>query len=203
MKIRITPGAMLLLLALFLEKNGFFLASLLAATVHECGHLLAARALRIPLRLLELDIVGARLWPGGPLPSYRAEAILAAAGPFFSLLLALPLLPFSTPFALALRTATLSLALFNLLPIDGFDGGRILHALLAAAFDDTRAVHILAISSYLVLFFLFALSSCLLLRYGQSISLAVLSASLFSRQFLAPVGPPAAKRRKARISENF
>ena len=203
MKIRITPGAALLLLALFLEKNSFFLASLLAAAVHECGHLLAARWQKLPVYLLELDVVGARLWTRGQLPSYRAETLLAAAGPFFSVLLALPLLPLSSSFALELRTATLSLALFTRLPVSGFDGGRILYSMLARFFDEASAASVLGVSSYLTLFTLFALSSCLLLRYGHSVTLAVLTASLFTRQFLSPQQPPLPKRRKTSIQEFF
>lgn len=188
MKIRITPGALLLLLTLLFGNRLFCLAVLSAAALHECGHLLAARLLGIRLRLLELDLIGARLYPAVALPSYRAELYLALAGPLASLLLAL-FLPFSTPFCLALRTATLSLALFNLLPIEGFDGGRALFALAATLLSPERARRLLAGATYLMLLFLFALSSCLLLRYGENMSLAVLSASLFVR-LLLPHGRP-------------
>ena len=114
MKIRFTPGAMLLWGILLLGKSVLLPGALIAATLHECGHILAARLLRIPLRLLELDIMGARLYPAATLPSYGAEALLAGAGPLASLLLALPLLPFRTPLAAAICTASLSFALFNL-----------------------------------------------------------------------------------------
>ena len=185
MKIRITPGAALFLAVLALDRGTVFAASMLAATFHECGHLLAARFLHIRLRLLELDLMGARLYPCRSIPSYRAELLLAAAGPLASLALALPFLGTSAPFFVALRNATLSFALFNLLPIEGFDGGRILHALLACRFGERGARHTLLVTSYLCLLFLFALSACLLLRYGEDATLAVLSASLFARLFLA------------------
>jgi len=185
MKIRITPCAVLLLAVLALDKSTVFLASVLAAAWHECGHLLAARRLHIPLRLLELDLMGARLYPVGALPSYRAEAILAAAGPLCSILLAVPFLAAHIPFFSALRTATLSFALFNLLPIEGFDGGRVLHSLFACRFGEVGARRVLLVTSYLCLLFLFALSSCLLLRYGEDATLAVLSASLFAKLFLS------------------
>lgn len=185
MKIRITPGAVLLLAVLALDKSAVFAASVLAAAFHECGHLLAARLLHIPLRLLELDLMGARLYPVHAIPSYRAEAILAAAGPLCSILLAMPFLCTRIPFFVALRTATLSFALFNLLPIEGFDGGRVLHAVLACRFGEHAARRVLLASSYLSLLFLFALASCLLLRYGEDATLAVLSASLFARLFLS------------------
>lgn len=188
MKIRITPGALLLLLSLFCASGKTAAAVLLAAALHECGHLLAARLLGIRLRLLELDFAGARLYPARAIPSYSAEGWLAAAGPVASLTVAL-LFPFPTPFFVLLRTAALSQALFNLLPIEGFDGGRILFSLLSQLSDPERARRALLITTYLCLLFLFALSSCLLLRFGESMTLAVLSASVFTHQFLVGQEP--------------
>lgn len=184
MKIRITPGALLLFLALALERDALLPAALFAAAVHEAGHLAAARALGVRLRLLELDTFGARIEPCGALPSYRAEALLAAGGPAASGMLALFFAPFGGEWALTVRTVTLSLGIFNLLPVAGFDGGRILDALLLSRFDTRAAARALAATSYLSLLFLFSLSACLLLRFGQNLTLAVLSASLFARLFL-------------------
>lgn len=185
MKIRITPGALLLCIVLALGKSAFFPATLLAAAVHECGHLLAARALSIRLRLLELDLMGAQIYPAGPIPSYRSEAVLAGAGPLFSVLLALALRPFSGEFAALVTSSTLSFALFNLLPIEGFDGGRVLSALLHAHLMPRTAGRLLCVTSYLSMLLLFSLSACLLLRFGETMTLAVLCASLFARLFLS------------------
>ena len=145
MKFRITPGAILLLAVLFFQKSELLLAAVSAAAVHECGHLLAARLLGIRLRCLELDMLGARLFPAAQIPSYTAEGLLAAAGPVASLLLSIP--PFPGAFGVALRTATLSFALFNALPIEGFDGGRLLHALLVTHLGDRTAKGLLLLSS--------------------------------------------------------
>lgn len=203
MKIRITPGAVLLLAVLALDKSTVFAASVLAAALHECGHLLAARLLHIPLRLLELDLMGAKLYPVSAIPSYRAEALLAAAGPLCSILLALPFFGTRIPFFVALRTATLSFALFNLLPIEGFDGGRVLHSLCACRFGESAARRVLFASSYLSLLFLFALAACLLLRYGEDATLAVLSASLFARLFLSLDTPVKGAKRGCRKKRGF
>lgn len=203
MKIRITPGAVLLFAVLAFDKSTVFAASLLAAALHECGHLLAARLLHIPLRLLELDLMGAKLYPANTIPSYRAEAILAASGPLSSILLAVPFLCTRIPFFVALRTATLSFALFNLLPIEGFDGGRVLHSLCACRFGEGCARRVLFASSYLSLLFLFALAACLLLRYGEDATLAVLSASLFARLFLSLDTPARGIKQGSRKKRGF
>ena len=60
----------------------------------------------------------------------------------------------------------------------------MLHATLAQFLEGETADRVLAASSYLSLFLLFSLSSCILLKYGQNLALAVLSASLFAKLFL-------------------
>lgn len=184
MKIRINPGALLFWLVLMLTGKTFFFAAFLAAAFHEIGHLCMARLLHLRIRALELDLFGAKLYPASAFPSYRAEWLLAAGGPLFSVLLATILIPFRADFFAALRTASASFALFNLLPIAGFDGGRMLHALSASRISIRAAERFLAAGTYFSLVFLFCLSSCLLLRYGQNLALLMLSASLFARIFL-------------------
>lgn len=199
MKIRITPGALLLLCVMLFTGDMLFPATLLAAAWHECGHLLAARALGVRLRLLELDIPGARLFPAGPLPSYAAQGWLAAAGPASSFLLAALIYPLNGSFFSVLLAATLSLGFFNLLPIEGFDGGRVLDALLKPFLGERAGRRVLLGASYLSVFFLFSLSATCLLRYGESLSLAVLCASLFSRIFLFEERATGRPPRKTRI----
>ena len=188
MKIRITPGAILLLGVMLFTGDTLFFATLIAAAVHECGHLLAAYALGVRLRLLELDIPGARLLPAGALPSYAAEGWLALAGPLASFLLGACIYPLNGVFFSALFASTLSLGFFNLLPVGDFDGGRVLSALLAPRLGQRGAEKVCLTASYISLFFLFSLSATLLLRYGENLSLAVLCASLFTRIFLLARG---------------
>ncbi len=184
MKVRITPGAVLLLAVMAYSRSALLGATLLCVAVHECGHLLAARWMHIRLQLLELDLPGAKILPVGQLPSYLSEGLLAAAGPFFSLLLFCVCAPHASPFFGNVAAITLCLALFNLLPIYDFDGGRMLHALFAGTLGDRTARLVLCASSYICLLLLFSLSACLLLRYGQNMTLAVLCASLFAKLFL-------------------
>ncbi len=188
MKIRFSPSSLLLFLVLFWQSPTVFFATLFAAAVHELGHLAAAALLGVRLRTIALDLLGARLYPVGQLPSYRAEAILAAAGPLFSLLLALFCVGHTGEFFTAMLAATLSFAVFNLLPILDFDGGRVLFCLLSVLLSERVARRVLAVSSYLCLLTLFALSSCLLLRFGQSPVLGILAASLFVKTFLSQDG---------------
>lgn len=184
MKVKIAPGTLMLTLLLCLSGGAKLPATLIAALFHELGHLSAARLLGVRIGVMEIDLFGAKLYPDGLLPSFGTELCLAAAGPLFSLLLSLFFAPYTGVFFQALALSSLSLGLFNLLPIGEFDGGRILHAALSCFFEDGTAHRALSAATYLSLLFLFSLSSCLLLRYGQNLSLAVLSATLFAKFFL-------------------
>ncbi len=188
MKIRITPGAVLLLSVMAISRNALFFATLLCVAVHECGHLIAAHALGVRIRTLELDIGGAQLITAGLFPSYRAEWLVAAAGPAASFLLALFLFPVSGAFAHTALQTSVSLALFNLLPVRGFDGGRMLFSASAPLVGEGAATRMTSITTYLVLLLLFSLASCLLLRHGENLTLVVLCASLFAKLFLFAKG---------------
>ena len=182
MKITVTPIALLFFSALYYESPTALFLTLSAMLFHEAGHLLMASALRLPLARMEFDVFGAQITPALSLPSYRAELLLAMAGPLFSLALGLFLLP--VPSARSLALTSFSFALFNCLPVLGFDGGRMLHAALSLLLPPAVAMRTLYVCTYLSLLFLFALSSCMLLRFGEQLSLAVLSATLFVRLFL-------------------
>ena len=182
-KVRISPAAALLLLLAARQGALRLFSVVLAAAFHEAGHLLAAAFLSLPVKKLELDLFGAKIYTA-PLPSYRAEAALCLAGPLFSLFLGFALLPFKAPFFHTVAALSFSFALFNLLPVAGLDGGRVLAAFLSLHLGPARSDRVLSALSYLSLLFLFSLAAALLLRYGQDALLSLLCAALFARQFL-------------------
>lgn len=189
MKIRfsITP-AMLILFCCMLATTPLptLGASLLAALLHELGHVAAATALGIDLREVRLDVLGARLQTAGRLHSYAAEVVLCAAGPAVNFILFFLLLPFleRTAFLSSLGLASLSLGVFNLVPISGFDGGRIFSGLLHKLLPPVLAEQLARVASFLSLLCIWMLSVWLLLRTGTSLSLFVFSCYLFAMLFV-------------------
>ena len=83
MKIRIAPATLLFLLLLAFNHNFLLPATLLAALFHECGHLLAAKMLNIPIRLMEIDLFGAKIYPARASACRSRSAFLAAFGGIF------------------------------------------------------------------------------------------------------------------------
>jgi len=188
MKLKIGFFAIMLALSFLLDPSPLSLCSLLAALLHELGHIAMARICHIRLRECKVGIYGAGLIPDGSLYSYGQEILLCLAGPLTNLLTACLLLPIkindTNEFLQGFFFASLVLGLLNLLPIKGFDGGRVLHALLSLRLQPHTVSLITSACSFLCIFSLWSASVYLLLRAAASLSLFIFSLSLFSRIFL-------------------
>lgn len=126
------PSLILWLSLLFYIRPGLVLPFLGAMAFHELGHILALVLMKKPPRRLTLTFAGARLEM--PPLGYRQTIWAAAGGPVFSLLLGLLL-----PLAPALSLYSLALGLFNLLPLSGLDGGRMLENFLLLRLPERKA----------------------------------------------------------------
>ena len=159
--------------------------TLIAAFLHELGHLSVAGALGIPLRSLRFGFLGARMDVRGRMLSYSEEWLLCAAGPAWSLLSS----AFAAVFwqvssdARVFSCASLVLGLLNLLPIRSFDGGRMTECAIRFFAGDVWADRIMRPLSLIFLFLLWACSVYFLLRAGDGLSLFCFSMSLLLRFF--------------------
>ena len=143
-QVRITPGFLFLAAFLFYQSTSSFLVTfLLAAALHEGGHLLAARWRGVPVRALSMTAFGCILdFVDEALVRDRDLLWIAAAGPLCNLLFALLCV---TPWVGRWRGAALFgaehllLALFNLLPVFPLDGAVICAGLLKPNVGERRA----------------------------------------------------------------
>ena len=143
-QVRITPGFLFLAAFLFYQSTSSFLVTfLLAATLHEGGHLLAARWRGVPVRALSMTAFGCILdFVDEALVRDRDLLWIAAAGPLCNLLFALLCV---TPWVGRWRGAALFgaehllLALFNLLPVFPLDGAVLCAGLLKPNVGERRA----------------------------------------------------------------
>ena len=188
LKIKLTFSGALMLLALFLTRSYLSLAAILAAAIHELGHIIAARICKISLGELKLGIFGAALTPKTMLCSYKKEIALCLAGPLVNLLSAIllyPLLKSNNGFGSLFIGASLFLGILNLLPIHEFDGGRILFCILSSRLSLKSATRAIKTTSFILIFSLWSLSVYLLLKLSSSVSLFIFSLSLFAKIFLS------------------
>ncbi len=143
-QVRITPGFLFLAAFLFYQSTSSFLVTfLLAAALHEGGHLLAARWRGVPVRALSMTAFGCVLdFVDEALVRDRDLLWIAAAGPLCNLLFALLCV---TPWVGRWRGAALFgaehllLALFNLLPVFPLDGAVLCAGLLKPTVGERRA----------------------------------------------------------------
>ena len=141
-QVRITPGFLFLAAFLFYQSTSSFLVTfLLAAALHEGGHLLAARWRGVPVRALSMTAFGCVLdFVDEAL--VRDRDLLWIAAPLCNLLFALLCV---TPWVGRWRGAALFgaehllLALFNLLPVFPLDGAVLCAGLLKPNVGERRA----------------------------------------------------------------
>ncbi len=189
LRIGILPALIFCIMLVF-QPAGVVFPSLGGAIVHECGHLMAAVLLGVPLRSLDIGLWGASLRVRGSLISYPKEFLLCAAGPAMNFLSALAVAVFSehreyySECGEWFVSVSAMLGLLNLMPAEGFDGGRMLSVVLTSFLGPRVAARILSASTFISIVMLWMLSVYLLLRYGTSLSLFVFTLSLFYRLFI-------------------
>ena len=169
---------------LLIDRSLLAPAALLAALLHECGHIVMLKLLGGRVRRIVLHPFGGEIDAGGRMLSYGQETLLSFAGVAVNLASA-PLCRLSVPFLHELGVCSAGLAFFNLLPARGLDGGDILENLLLLFLPD-RAAHIILTvftsvsSAFLAALFLFGMRCA---RFNPVLPL--LSAYLLFKAFSA------------------
>ena len=165
-RLRLHPLALLTpVAAAMLGPKRAVLALMISLAVHEGAHLLAARALGVGIRQLDLMPFGGAIRMENPYALAPAKLLaVAAAGPagnLAALVTAAALAHWrvlSGGMALELIRVNLTLMLFNLLPALPLDGGRMLWAVLSERLGRERAVSVGLLAGRVVAALLLALA---------------------------------------------
>ena len=142
--------------------------TVLAAVIHEAGHIIAIRATRRKSSVLpQAKISGFRI--NIPTLSYKDELICAIAGPLINLIAAaICVLFFKSESAVLFGALNAMTAVSNLLLVKGYDGYRAAQCtVLLLASDAARGEAILEWISFLLSCILCFFSLYLLLRLGE------------------------------------
>ena len=163
---RISPGFFVLLGLSVLAGAGPVLPHVLLATLcHELGHLGMLGFFRVPVQRLTIGPMGAVIEaPGQARLSYGGEILAVAAGPAVNLLLAFALARVSADYLLA--GANFLLGAYNLLPVPGLDGSRLLYLGAAWCTDPFAAQRLTGLVGAVTLAVLVGLSAALLWSTG-------------------------------------
>lgn len=164
-----------------------FLPILLAASLHEMGHLTVALACRVKVKELRLDILGARMRLDG-LMSYGTEWLIAAGGPLVNLLSAAVVLSWwrmqggeMTDGAYQFAMASLALGFINLLPVGTLDGGRMIYCATAHWKGSYAAAALLRYTSSICLSILWLCAGYALIRTGGMLTFFIFVLCLLLR----------------------
>ena len=205
-KIKTFLGILMMLCALLVSEKIYVLITYAcAATIHEMGHIAAARTLGIKINNISFDYSGLRISIDERLTSYNAEFWLAASGPASNLLSASAVAVFINTSGREVLSALEAArdfidsgipsidgvcaffiiascvqAVINLLPVKTFDGGRILHCVLARMFGENISDVVLSITSGIFVFLLWTVSLYLMLKISSGLGVYIFSASIFS-----------------------
>jgi Zn-dependent protease len=142
-RVHIHPSLVLWLSILFYLRPRLVAAFLLAAGLHELGHFFALVLLERQPQGVTLSCFGAAMET--PALSYRQTLTAAAAGPAVNLLLTL-----LWDFCPGLARCSAALGLFNLLPIPGLDGEKMLSAWLLLHFPQESVFRVCQFIAILV-----------------------------------------------------
>lgn len=178
--IRISPFLFPYLAAVWIFlPRGACSALILAAALHEIGHLLCLYILGLRPSRLCIQIGGAIIEANCSTLSYGREAWVYIAGPLANLATILPCLLTTSRFAIQLAAASALCAGYNLLPILPLDGGQVLFCLCASRLPPARAYSICKKSSTLCTSIALFWATCLLLRSLALPPVATLGAASF------------------------
>ena len=160
---KILPLVFWCLLILGFDLPYIAVLTVISAIIHECGHIFFAEKNKAS-ELPEACLTGFRIKIHGM--SYREEMLVAMGGPLFNFAVGI-LFSFafrSTPFhsySAVFAMTNFMTAFSNLLPIEGYDGYKILYCLGSMIFDDVSAFE----SALLRLSLLLSSSLCFLSLY--------------------------------------
>ena len=189
-KFRIKPGFFLLLaLSVLLGAGDVLPVLLLAAVCHEGAHLGVLALFGVPVREVSLTAAGIEIQaPMQTRLSYGREILAVAAGPVCNLALALLAARWAGWYLFA--GASFLLGVFNLLPAEALDGGRILYLALSWAWEPVTAYRICCTVGRATVLVLLLVLAVLLLATGQGLLLLVGAAALLPpRSNRGPQGP--------------
>lgn len=185
LKIELSVSTFLYFAVIALLEGNHIFPLVFAVLIHESGHILCAKLLKIKIRKMVLSPLGARIEIEDNLPYFK-ELLLSLAGPAFGIVGCVAGLTLSRIFPLFLQFAFISLALslFNLLPLATLDGGRVIFCLCALIFSLEFAERCIKLLTFLTLFVIWLFSAYIMIKFAGGLSAFVFCSIFFVKCFV-------------------
>jgi len=166
---------------LTVDRTGLVLPTLFASLVHEGGHLLCMWATDSQPKAIRLIPTSVQIVRAFSL-KHKTEAAILACGPAANLAFFVALFVnyriFESNQSLVFAVLNLVLAVFNLLPVSGLDGGSLLTLALARFVDIYKAESIVKLITLAFAFVMFLLGVYLWVSKTVNISVFIVAAYL-------------------------
>ena len=175
--------AALITFMLACDKTGLALPMLFAVIMHEIGHLFAMWMLDCTPKSIRLIPASVQITKSISKP-YRNDITVALFGPLSNLVLFFALycnfLVFKSQITLCYALINLLVALFNLLPVTGLDGGTVLYSVIAKRKGPDKASLTLKIITSVLAVAVFITAVTLTVRGKLNLSLYIIAVYLFT-----------------------
>lgn len=163
---------------LAIDRTGLVIPTLFAVLLHECGHLLAMWAADCQPRAIRLIPTSVQIIRGFS-PKKCGELAITVCGPLANLVVFVALFInykiFGSEQSLIFAILNLAIALFNLLPVSGLDGGTLLEIAISRLTDIYKAESIVRIITAVFAFFAFLLGVYLWVSGTVNISVFIVA----------------------------
>lgn len=160
---------------LILDRENRVICCILAALLHELGHLLMMRLFRVRVRSVSFRIFDVLIKADSP-ADMRADVCITLGGVMSNFVFAAAFFPLYHDLFLA----NLALGLFNMMPVMSLDGGHLLYLLLSRRFLPKTCTVILKLTTFFLLLPLMTAGILMLLRSGYNYSLLAISLYLLA-----------------------
>lgn len=164
------------------DKTGYMLPTLFAISVHEAGHLFMMWLLECAPKKIKLIPASVQISMSMS-KRYRNDVLVALSGPLVNLVIFFTLyfnyFAYKNETVLVFALLNLVIAIFNLLPVKGLDGGTVLFCFLCKNLDINKATLVMRLITLILASSVIALAVILTLKQKVNISLYIMGIYLF------------------------
>lgn len=182
-KIKISFTALLIIPAVIFDPSGTVFSTVLAATLHELGHLAVIYFAGIGAKEVSITPYGLEISTKRQYRSFLEEIAVSVAGCIVNFL-TFSLFWRFTGAIKALAYASLMLGVLNALPVLSLDGGEALRAFFSIIFSHKRAERLSRTVSFITLLCLWCIAVYIFLFSGYNYSLFIMAVWLFGKIYL-------------------
>lgn len=166
---------------IFTDRTHYPLSVIFAVSIHEAGHLLAAKMLRVPLLRVCFTPFGIRIRFHLETVNTIKSVIVYLSGSIVSIVVGWLVLNYTSPYnkaTFSFALVSLTLGLLNLMPIIRLDGGCVAESLLSLKLYPDTAYKITKIISDVFVFLFWFVTLYVSLTDGINVSMITLAVFL-------------------------